>query len=121
MLIDSSIQFTTEQASGLVRAVRLVYRSTPGWTILSAALLAAQGILPLLSLYLMKVVVDAVARGLATPNPGAAFGQIALFVVLAGVTVLVGEVCRTIAGLASEAQSLTVTDYMLDIRLYQGL
>jgi ATP-binding cassette, subfamily B, bacterial len=115
MLIDSSIQFTTEQASGLVRAIRLVYRSTPGWTFLSAALRAAQGILPLLSLYLMKLVVDAVARGLATPNPGAAFGQIAFIVILAGVIVLVGEVCRTIAGLVSEAQSLTVTDYVHDI------
>ena len=44
----------------LERALRLVWRSTPGWTVARVAFLVVQGVLPLASLYLLKRVVDAV-------------------------------------------------------------
>jgi ATP-binding cassette subfamily B protein len=92
-----------------------VWQSAPGWTLASFVLLIVQGVLPLLLLYLMKLVVDAVTTGLAAPDKGVAFRQVALLIGLMGAVTLVGALCRSLAGLVSEAQSQVVTDHMSDI------
>ncbi len=81
----------------------------------SLALLVVQGTLPLLSLYLTKLVVDAVTTALATPDKGAAFGQVALLIGLTGGVALASALCRSIAGLVSEAQGQVITDHMSDL------
>lgn len=96
-------------------ALRLVWQSAPGWTIASLALLVVQGALPLVSLYLMKLVVDAVTTALEASDKGAAFGQVALLIGLMGGVALVSAVARSIAGLVSEAQGQVVTDHMSDL------
>jgi ATP-binding cassette subfamily B protein len=96
-------------------ALRLVWQSAPGWTGASLALLVVQGVLPLVSLYLMKLVVDAVTTALEAPDKGAAFGQVALLIGLTGGVALVSALFRSIAGLVSEAQGQVITDYMSDI------
>jgi ATP-binding cassette subfamily B protein len=99
----------------LDRAVRFVWQAGPGWTIASLALVIIQGTLPLLTLYLIKLIVDAVTFALAAPDRIAAFGQVALFIGLAAAVVLFNALLQLIAGLVREAQSLTVTDHMYDI------
>ena len=81
----------------------------------SMALLVVQGAMPLLALYLMKLVVDAVAIGMTAPDKGVAFERVALLVGVAGLVALVSAVSRVIAGLVSEAQAQAVTDHMQDI------
>ncbi|MBM3166612.1 MAG: ABC transporter ATP-binding protein [Chloroflexi bacterium] len=115
MQTGESVRLRIQRALQLKRAVRLVWRSGPGWTMASLALLVVQGVLPLLSLYLMKLVVDAVTTGLATPDKGVAFRQVALLIGLMGAVTLVGALCRSLAGLVSEAQAQVVTDYISDI------
>ncbi len=96
-------------------ALRLVWQSAPGWTMASLALLVVQGTLPLVSLYLMKLVVDAVTTALEAADKGAAFEQVALLIGLTGGVALIGAVARSIAGLVSEAQGQVVTDHMSDL------
>lgn len=79
------------------------------------ALLVVQGALPLVSLYLMKLVVDAVITALAAPDRGAAFGQVMLLIGLTGGVALLSALFRSVAGLVNEAQGQVVTDYMSDI------
>ena len=81
----------------------------------SLALLVVQGTLPLLSLYLTKLVVDAVTTALEAPDKGAAFGQVTLLIGLTGGVVLLSALCRSIAGLVSEAQGQVITDHMSDL------
>ncbi|MFA6146744.1 MAG: ABC transporter ATP-binding protein [bacterium] len=81
----------------------------------SGVLLVAQGVLPLLPLYLMKLIVDAVAAGLASPDKGVAFRQVMLLVVLMGAATLVASLFRSIGGLVGEAQAQAVTDHMNDV------
>jgi len=97
------------------RALRLVWHSGPGWTIASVALLVVQAGLPLVALYLIKLVVDAVASGLAIPDKSVAFGRVAVLVGLAGAVALVSALCRSVAGFVNEGQAQAVTDYMHDI------
>jgi ATP-binding cassette subfamily B protein len=99
----------------LDRAVRFVWQAGPGWTIASLALVILQGLLPLLSIYLMKLIVDAVTFGIGAPDRMAAFRHVALLIGIAGVTALFSAFCGLISGLIREAQSLAVTDHMYDI------
>jgi len=97
----------------LRRTLRLVWQSGPGWTLASAALVVVQAVLPLLSLYLVKLVVDSVAA--AVTEGGLAFGRVAVPIALAGAVALVAALCRSLAGLVSEAQAQAVTDHMHDV------
>ncbi len=44
----------------LERSLRLVWQSAPGWTAANFGLILIQDLLPLVSLYLMNLIVDAV-------------------------------------------------------------
>jgi ATP-binding cassette subfamily B protein len=112
---NRSARLKTEYALRLRRALRLVWQSAPGWTIASLALLVVQGVLPLVSLYLMKLVVDAVTASMEAADERIAFGQVALLIGLTGGVTLVSVLCRSIAGLVSEAQGQAVTDHMHDV------
>jgi ATP-binding cassette subfamily B protein len=99
----------------LHRAFAFVWRAAPGWAAASLAIVLVQGILPLLSLYLMKLVVNAVAAGLTAPDPSAAFRRFALLVLLAGAVALASSVCGALSKIVSAAQSQSVSEYMHEV------
>jgi ATP-binding cassette subfamily B protein len=105
----------------LDRAVRLVWNSAPRWTLVNLVLVLVQGVLPLVGLYLMKRIVDAVAVGLSAPNRASAFQQVAVWILLAGAVALLTAVFRSLAELAGQAQSLVVTDAISDILHAQSI
>jgi ATP-binding cassette subfamily B protein len=111
----ASAKLKIQRTLQLKRAFSFVWQSAKGWTIANGVLLVVQGVLPLLPLYLMKLIVDAVTAGLAIPDKGAAFRQVVFLIVLMGIVTLVGVLARSIAGLVSEAQSLAVTDHMNNV------
>ncbi len=99
----------------LDRALRLVWQAGPGWTISSLAIVFLQGLLPLLTLYLMKLIVDGVIFAIGAADKVAAFRDVVLLIILAGVVALVNALLQLIGAYVKEAQSLTVTDHMYDI------
>ncbi|OUL26881.1 ABC transporter ATP-binding protein [Nostoc sp. RF31YmG] len=99
----------------LGRALQLVWQSSPTWTLARILLLIVQSTLPLLSLYLMKVIVDAVSTAIASPNKQAAFQQIALLIVLTGTVNLIIVLCSSIAELVNTTQAEIITDHMYGI------
>ena len=104
-----------QQTLRLGLALKLVWQSSPVWTTTRFSLLIAQSTLPLLSLFLMKVIIDAVTTGIATPDKGTTFKQIALLIGLTGIVALANNVCSSIAELVTTAQTQLVTDYMYGI------
>lgn len=99
----------------LDRALRFVWENAKGWTIVNGVLLVVQGVLPLLSLYLMKLTVDGVTTGLAASDKWTAFRQVAFFIGLMGAVTLFAVLARSIASLVSETQSQVITDHMNDV------
>ena len=97
------------------RALLLVWQSAPGWTLVSMLILVVQGALPLVSLYLMKLVVDGVVTGVSAADKTVAFQRVAILIGVAGIVAIFAGLCRTAAGLAAEAQSQLVTDHVHDI------
>ncbi|MCL4239014.1 MAG: ABC transporter ATP-binding protein/permease [Anaerolineae bacterium] len=96
-------------------ALRFIWRSTPGWTVASAALVVVQGVLPLASLYLLKLLVDSVTASVGAADQGAAFNRVLLYVVLMAAFSLLSTVVGLVAGIVSQTQAMVVTDYMQDI------
>ena len=96
------------------RALRLVWASSPRWTSLGLGLVLVQALLPLLALYLTKLVVDAVAAGARDPSAGG-FGEVLVLIGLAALVGLAAAVADTLSGLATEAQGQVVTDHVLNV------
>ena len=99
----------------LDRALRFVWQAGPAWTIASLVLVAAQGLLPLLTLYLMKLIVDGVVLALGAADKLAAFHDVGLLIILAGTVALLNALLQLIESYVKEAQYLSVTDHMYDI------
>lgn len=116
-----SIRLKTKRALQLGRAVRFVWQSTKAWTIANGLLIALQGILPLLPLYLMKLMVDAVTAGLAAPDKWVAFKHVLLLGCVMGAVTLFASLIRSITALVSEWQSYIVTDHMNDVLLAKSV
>ena len=96
-------------------ALRLVWDAAPGWTVLNVAMAVVQGVLPLLSVYLMKLIVDAVTLGVSSADKAAAFRDAALYIALAAAVGLVAALMRSLGALTSEAMGQVVTDHVSDI------
>ena len=93
-------------------ALRLVWESGPAWMVASAVLLVVLSLVPALSLFLMKMIVDALTLCTRSRDPTAAFGGVALWIGAAGTLALVETVCRSLADLVREAQAQAVTDHI---------
>jgi ATP-binding cassette subfamily B protein len=92
-----------------------VWRAAPGWTLLSVGLAVVQGILPLVAVYLMKLIVDAVTQGVAAADHVAAFRTAAVYIVLAALVGLAIALLRSLSTLVGEAMGQVVTDHVSDV------
>jgi len=99
----------------LFRALRFVWQSARSCTIANGVLLVVQGVLPLLPLYLMKLMVDAVTAGVTATDKVGAFKHALLLVVLMGAVTLLASLIRSVAGLVNEWQAYIVTDHMNNV------
>lgn len=114
-MVANSLKQKIKQILRLGLALQLVWQSSATWTIVRSLLLIFQGILPLLSLYLMKLIVDAVATGITNPNKQASLIQLGWLIGITCIINLINGFCNSIAALANTAQSQKFTDYMYGI------
>jgi ATP-binding cassette, subfamily B, bacterial len=91
-------------------AIGLVWRSSRGWTLVNLALLVVQGLLPLASLFVMKQIVDVVASGVRGADKTMAYHSLWTWIALAAALAVLAAICRALGELATQAQSLSVTD-----------
>jgi len=96
----------------LKEGLALVWESGRGWTLLQLALLILQSCIPLLALYLTKLVVDVVAAALTggTQQPG----RVTLLIGLVGGVAIVAVVLRALSSLVTEGQALRLGDRVQD-------
>jgi ATP-binding cassette subfamily B protein len=99
----------------ILRALRLVWQGAPRWTLAGILLIPLQAALTTLPIYLSKLVVDAVANGLRSPQRAYAFRQAALYIGLQAIVALLGAVLTAVANLVRNGQSAHVTDYVTEI------
>ena len=98
----------------LGRAVSFVWKSSRGLTIANLLLTLIQGLLPLIPLYLMKLLIDSVEEAI-TGADTSSFGYIGLLIGIMGAVALLSALVKSIAGIVEQTQARVVTDYMQDI------
>jgi ATP-binding cassette, subfamily B, bacterial len=103
------------QAFHLLPALRLVWQSSPKWTIARLLVLSFQGVLPLLSLFLLKLIIDQIAVSLTAANKSVAFEQALFLLILSGCVMLLTSVFTSLAEVVNAAQTYRVTDYMQEL------
>lgn len=101
-----------KHALRLLPALRLVWQSSPGWTTIYIFLLIAQGILPILQLYLTKLIIDTVSISVSSTDRASNLSQLIILIAITGAVTLVNVVLTSGAELVNTAQSQQVTDYM---------
>ena len=118
---DTSLRERIHTTLRLDRAARFVWKAAPGWTLASLGLVLVQALLPLLSLYLIKLIVDGVTEALGAADPAAAYGQVLLFIGLAAGVAVLNALAQLGGSLVREAQSLAVTDFMYGVLHAQSI
>ncbi len=103
------------QINRLLPILKLVWQSSPAWTMARVSLILVQGLLPLGSIYLAKLIIDAVTANLAAPNKVAAFESILPLIALAALVTVLTTLCTSLAELVNTAHAQRVTDSMQGI------
>ena len=102
-------------ARNLKRAIVLVWKAAPRWTCLNFVLVGLQAGMPLLQLYLMKLMVDAVTAGIAAPEKTVALRQALILIGLTGGVALAAMFLASIAKATAQTQTDIVTDHVQDM------
>lgn len=102
----------------LRRSVELVWHASPRLTIAHAALMFALGILPVASLFLLKLIIDALTNQTAMePN----WALVAALLAAATVVAVLTDWLRALAMYVSDTQSRRVTDYVHELLNRQSI
>lgn len=78
-------------------------------------LVAIQGVLPLVLLFLTKQIIDSITAGLNARVPGQDIKPILLLIAIAALVALVNNLVNGLSTYVSQAQSLAVTDHVQDL------
>jgi len=100
-------------ASNILRYLGFVWHSSPKWSILSILLVVLQGVLPLITLYLVKLAVDSVA--LHGYDTILGFSSVTFFIVLLGMATLFEAVSSLTDRLVSLIQGNLLMERMYDM------
>jgi ATP-binding cassette subfamily B protein len=114
-IITSKLRRALTQAPYVPRALALVWAAARRWTVAWAALIVAQGVLPVANVYLVKLLVD---RLTSAAGSGGARQDVRPLLLLAGLvagTVLLAELLRSVAVWVRTAQAELVRDHIGDI------
>ena len=110
--MEAPVQRITSHLSNLRLALRFVWESTPGLTIVNLFLLVIEGTLPLAALILLKLLVDTVTSGLGDTTTDTLFEVTAWLILAMGGVALLSGAANEISTLVFKAQSQIVTDHM---------
>ena len=115
MQVGKKLKEKLQSTQRLLPALRLVWQSSPRWTIARVFILIVQGILPVFAIYLGKLIIDTVAASLTNADKTAAFNNVVFIVILAAAVTLLTNLANSLAQLVTTAHSQRVTDYMQGI------
>lgn len=96
-------------------ALRLVWQSSPKLAIARLIFLIFQGVLPLIPLYLGKLLIDTVAASLNAADKEAAFQEAIILLVLTALVTILNTVVSSLAEVIDIAQGQQVTNHMQNI------
>lgn len=111
--LTASLQENVRRILQLGRAVGLVWSASPGWTIANAALIAIKAALPLVFLFVLKLLIDALAQIFSGGTADQALNdRVVLLVGIAAATALLQSLAVAAGRLIIDTQSQVITDHV---------
>lgn len=93
----------------------MVWRGARLWVIANAALIVVQAILPLLFLYIIKLLIDELTLMTTDGTVGGGWGDSLDLLLLAAAVALAQALCSALARLVGDAQAQALTDHMYTV------
>jgi ATP-binding cassette subfamily B protein len=112
-LVTSAWGKTREQLPYLPRALGLAWGAARQWTMLWAVLLLVQGLLPVATVYLSRVLVNSLVAAYRTGADWQSVRPALGWAAAMGLVLLLGEALRSASGLVRSAQSELVHDHIV--------
>jgi len=111
-LLAPKLRNAAAQLRYLPRALGLVWAASRGWTAGWAALLAAQGVLPVAIVYLTRPLVDGIVAAVRAGGDWPSLSAVLILVALMAGVVLLAEILRSVTGWIRTSQSELVQDHI---------
>lgn len=99
----------------LRRVLKLIREGAPGLALTHLALILVSGVLPLVQLYLMKLIVDRVVLSISAADKATAMMDVYVVIIIAGLTYLVGSIIDSVSAYIKQAHIQSLTDYLQQI------
>ena len=99
----------------VVRALTLVYTMTPRLTLVNVIVVIVFGILPLISLYLIRLIINTVTLGISTPDTAILITHLMMLLIVAALVSIFTVCWKALAVYTAESQSIALTDKISDI------
>lgn len=95
------------------RAFILVWKASKKWTLIAITLTLVQGVFPLATLYIIKLIVDTITQSIQNGiDPSTAVSKVFILVVAAFAVALLQMLTKQLTAYVQEAQTSIVTDYV---------
>jgi ATP-binding cassette, subfamily B, bacterial len=107
-------RFKSDLGANLFRYLHFIWDSGPRWSLASIVIVAVQGVLPLLTLYLVKMAVDTL-QGTLGHEGISGFQSVTVFIAFLGVATLLEAVFSSVDRIISFIHGNVLTDRMYDI------
>ncbi len=91
--------------------LRYIWKSSPGWTLLNAFLVLTRGLLPLLLIYLVKLLVDEIQVVAASAGDELLLHRLIVLLIVAAVVFLANALSASLGTLVREKQSFVISDF----------
>ena len=106
------MSFSVKNITG---ALKIIWKSSPLWSLTNIVLSVLRGILPLILIYIVKLVIDDVIRIASTGNPLLTDAEIINTFILAGIFFLLNSFTSAVSSFVRQKQSYLVTDYIQNL------
>ncbi len=110
--LAAKFQKAVTQLPYLSRALALVWHATRSWTLAWGALLLVQGLLPVATVYLTRLLVDSLTAAIKTAGSWDDVRPTLILVLLMAAVLLVADTLKGIAGWVRTAQTELFQDYI---------
>lgn len=114
LILFTHIKSNRLLASNLFRYLQFIWRTSPQWTVASMIIVVLQGLLPLLTLYLMKLAVDSV-DGILSHEATSGVKSVTVVIGLLGVATLLEATASSAERIISFVQGTRLTARMYEI------
>ncbi|WP_159783165.1 ABC transporter ATP-binding protein [Sodalinema gerasimenkoae] len=109
------LNFESERVLHLGRAMAIVWKSGPWWTVARTSITIVKSCIPITRLYIMKMLLDTITMGFDADNPQDAFRRITPLVIAMGLVNLAAALLTSVGRLVNQYQEQVVSDRLYEI------